>query len=133
MSDSHTGRVCSEETKEKIGMSNAKHTGRTPWNKGIKLGPQSDEQRLKKSMALKGKKKSEETRANMKLAQSKRSKDSYAKPGWTHSEETLAKIKESARNRPHLICPHCGKEGVVPHIKRYHFDNCKFILDSSST
>lgn len=127
------GKVCSEETKKKIGLANSKHTGRTPWNKGITVGPQTPEQRLKKSLALKGKKKSEETKNKMKSAHSLRSKDSYAQPGWKHSEEALEKIKEYARNRPRLICPHCGKEGAVPGMKRYHFDNCKVASASSNT
>ena len=133
MSKSQKGHSVSEETKKKIGLANSKHTGRTPWNKGITVGPQTSEQRLKKSLALKGKKKSEETKLNMKSAQSLRSKDSYAQPGWKHSEETLEKIKEYARNRPRLICPHCGKEGAIPGMKRYHFDNCKVASASSNT
>lgn len=24
-----------------------------------------------------------------------------------------------------VICPHCGKAGSGPNMKRYHFDNCK--------
>lgn len=27
--------------------------------------------------------------------------------------------------QPVLICPHCGKQGGVSNMKRYHFDNCK--------
>jgi hypothetical protein len=125
------GKVCSEETKKKIGLANSKYTGRTPWNKGITLGPQTTEQRLKKSLASTGKKKSPETRSNMKSAQSLRSKDSYAQPGWKHDEHALEKIREYARNRPRLTCPHCGKEGTVPGMKRYHFDNCKVASASS--
>jgi hypothetical protein len=131
MSKSQKGHMISEETKKKIGLANSKYTGRTPWNKGITLGPQTTEQRLKKSLALTGKKKSQETRSNMKSAQSLRSKDSYAQPGWKHDEHALEKIREYARNRPRLTCPHCGKEGTVPGMKRYHFDNCKVASASS--
>jgi hypothetical protein len=67
----------------------------------------------------------------MKSAQSLRSKDSYAQPGWKHDEQALEKIREYARNRPRLTCPHCGKEGTVPGMKRYHFDNCKVASASS--
>jgi hypothetical protein len=27
--------------------------------------------------------------------------------------------------KPRATCPHCGKEGGINGIKRYHFDNCK--------
>lgn len=127
------GKVCSEETKKKIGLANSKNTGRTPWNKGISAGPLSKEHKLKISSSLKGIKKSEETKINMKSAQSLRSKDSYAQPGWKHSEDAREKIKEYARNRPRLICPHCGKEGAIPGMKRYHFDNCKVASAFSKT
>lgn len=28
------------------------------------------------------------------------------------------------------ICPHCGKEGQTSAMKRWHFDNCKIVLDT---
>lgn len=40
------------------------------------------------------------------------------------SVETLQKNKK----RKHYICPHCGKDGYGPNMKRYHFNNCKIIL-----
>jgi hypothetical protein len=27
--------------------------------------------------------------------------------------------------RERIVCPHCGKEGIVSNMKRWHFDNCK--------
>ncbi len=122
------GRICSEETKRKISIANSKNTGRTPWNKGVsgyKVHSEETKQRL--SREKKGIPKSEETRANMKAAQALRSKDSYAQPGWKHDDATIEKFKEIARNRPRLTCPHCGLEGSVPGMKRYHFDNCKVL------
>lgn len=46
--------------------------------------------------------------------------------GWSHSEDTLAKIAASNRNRPMITCPHCTKV-VKDHggAKRWHFDKCK--------
>lgn len=46
--------------------------------------------------------------------------------GWSHSEDTLAKMSASNRNRPMITCPHCTKV-VKDHggAKRWHFDKCK--------
>lgn len=51
--------------------------------------------------------------------------------GRTLSEDTKRKIAISCRKRflgtkqRKVICPHCGKEGGVSNMTRYHFDNCK--------
>lgn len=62
----------------------------------------SDEAKLKISKANKGRKHSEETRKNMSQSRKGKKQD---------------KIK----------CPHCNKEGGNV-MKRYHFDNCKYLL-----
>ena len=43
------------------------------------------------------------------------------------SEETKQKMSESKRGipKPKLTCPHCGKTGGAPVMKRHHFNNCK--------
>jgi|TARA_R110002167_G_C12425661_1_gene629314 hypothetical protein len=43
--------------------------------------------------------------------------------GNKHTKETLAQMHRK------VACPHCGKEGNIPNMKRWHFDNCK--LNSS--
>jgi group I intron endonuclease len=40
-------------------------------------------------------------------------------------EERKKKQAETMRNKPKIICPHCGKIGSVSGMKRYHFDNCR--------
>lgn len=130
---SRKGYRHSDETKKKIGAANAKPSGRSPWNKGVSMGPRSEELKQRQREKLKGIPKSPEVRAKMKEAQAKRDKSSYAQPGWKHSNETVAKLKEIAKNRPRLTCPHCGKKGAVPGMKRYHFGNCKSASASSST
>ena len=50
--------------------------------------------------------------------------------GKKHSEESKRKVSLSKKGKlqPKLICPHCNKEGGAYAMKRYHFDNCKFII-----
>ena len=57
----------------------------------------------------------------------------YGKTGKDHpahgnklSEETKQKMSESAKKRPTIKCPHCGKEGKKPAMMSRHFNNCKF-------
>lgn len=42
-------------------------------------------------------------------------------------QQTSEMLKE--RNSVNYVCPHCGKEGKGPSMKRYHMDNCKFKKD----
>lgn len=42
----------------------------------------------------------------------------------TEFKENLSKIY-SGKPKPIIQCPHCKKEGGLPQMKRYHFDNCK--------
>lgn len=44
------------------------------------------------------------------------------------SEETICKMRESkiGKKRQIVMCPHCGKEGGVNVMPRFHFDKCKF-------
>lgn len=45
--------------------------------------------------------------------------------GKQHSEDTRAKMRAAHAARPPVTCPHCGKEGHVNTMKRWHFDNCR--------
>lgn len=115
-----------------------------PKGKGYKLGPQSEEHRRKLSEVRRGKKASATTKAKMSIAHS----------GRTHTEETLAKMRQSAAPRkgkprststiakikraqakarariPDLVCPHCDTSGRPFNIKRWHFENCRFITNN---
>lgn len=65
-----------------------------------------------------GKAKYEEWRLYLKS----RTGEAHPMFGRTHSEETKAKWR---RPKERTTCPHCGKEGGVGIMKRWHFDNCK--------
>lgn len=45
--------------------------------------------------------------------------------GKEHSEETRAKMRAAHASRPPVTCPHCGKEGHINTMKRWHFENCR--------
>ena len=55
--------------------------------------------------------------------------------GKKHTEETLTKMRGPKtdtsnmtfrkNNSTKITCPHCGKEGQLTNMKRWHFDNCK--------
>lgn len=44
---------------------------------------------------------------------------------YTHTEESIAKFKEAAKNRPLYECPHCKRMFHACNMKRYHGDKCK--------
>lgn len=99
-----TGRKYSEETKQKLSE--------------MKMGHfVSVETRKKIGDVHKGKVVSDETRNKMRLAQT----------GSHHTEETKQKISKAFSGiKWHLVvCPHCGKEGGVNIMHRWHFDNCR--------
>lgn len=45
--------------------------------------------------------------------------------GKNHTEESKKRMKDAARSRPVIICPHCGKQGTANIMKRWHFERCK--------
>lgn len=65
----------------------------------------------------------------------------YGKPesnpfyGKKHSNETIEKMRKpksntrnmtfNSNNSTQVECPHCGKEGQLTNMKRWHFTNCK--------
>lgn len=112
------GKQHTQEAKEKIGIATA---SRIPWNKGKSIGPMPDIERMKRSVSLKGRAKSEEYKQN----HSNIMKEYYAlnpnEGGWP-----------KGKPKPTITCPHCGKEGSPNNMKRWHFDNCKINAARSS-
>ena len=84
-------------------------TGRTNCRKGVKTGPQTQEHRLKNSLANKGK----------RLGVSPGNK---GKPQPEHIKDKKRKPK------PLATCPHCGKTGGISAMTRWHFDRCLLVI-----
>ena len=105
-------------------------------------GPDSEETRLKKSLALKDVPRTEEAKQNMRgprgpmSEEGKRIRSISGKGnqlGIPKSSEQRVKISSSLKGRKRggqlkVICPHCSKEGGVGLMKRYHFQNCSKII-----
>jgi hypothetical protein len=74
--------------------------------------------------AQKGRPKTAETCAKLKIARTGKPGHNKGKP---HSAEWSAKISASLKGKPKpkTQCPHCGKWGGSSNMTRYHFDNCK--------
>lgn len=79
---------------------------------------------------------SPETRKKRADAQKGEKNHNYGKPAYNRGKspslETRKKQAEANKGqgkgipKPIVICPHCGKEGGAPQLKRWHFDNCKY-------
>jgi hypothetical protein len=97
-----------------------------PGRKGI---PQTEQAKKNMSAGRLGIKYSEEGRK--KLSESRKRQHAAGErvmpsfEGKTHTEETKSKQSEKAKNRPIVVCPHCGVSGQENTMKRWHFDKCR--------
>jgi hypothetical protein len=100
----NTGRKYSEETKQKIRATKANYVI-------------TEETRKKMSLAQKGRIVSEETKQKLKRTNT----------GKKHHISSIEKMKVSRSEVVYksVVCPHCGKEGAINNMPRYHFDKCK--------
>lgn len=108
------GRKLPEEVKEKIRKTN---TGKI----------QSDLTKQKRSQSRYGFRNTEETKHKM---------SDSAKARWSEvydDSSRIQKIKDARKNQIiktiQVTCPHCGKVGGNRIMPRYHFNNCKEILN----
>ena len=83
------------------------------WNKGLKLGPQSEESKRKKSEILKERYKNQPHH-------------SLGVEPWNKGKKGSQIAWNKGKEMPKLECPHCGKFADIANAKRWHFDNCKF-------
>lgn len=106
--DGQAGRICLDETRNKIGKAN---TGKPSSMKG-KKNPGL-------SASLKGKPKSLEHVKKLSVA-----KKGKPQP---HVSANLKGRPSGRKGIPQekITCPHCGKVGGYSPMKQWHFDNCK--------
>lgn len=102
-------------------------------SKGFKKGPQSEEHRSKLSISHIGKKLGPQSPERKELT-SKANKGRKLGPSWNSGIKVGPQSKElierriaplKGRKRATIICEHCGKEGEIGNMKRWHGSNCK--------
>lgn len=100
----------------KIKIQNVKNmTGNEPWNKGLKLGPQSDELKKRKSKTL-------------KEFWKDKSGNRKGIPPWNSGKTGVQIAWNKGIKMPTVTCPHCNKIGDKSNMKRWHFNNCKSLI-----
>jgi hypothetical protein len=87
---------------------------------GKRQPPKSAEAKAKHRAAITGKSRgtpSIETKAKI----------SASNKGKTRSDKSKAKMSASqkGKSKSTVSCPYCNKEGGIPQMKQWHFDNCK--------
>ena len=143
MSDLNRGVTFSDERKRKLSLA---HIGQKAWNKGmtfekVKTGKQKEYDKnpvlcciCNTPISFRYRKRfkhcSRECMFNNKSISrpglTKANSTSFKK-GNVLSDETRVNISKALKGfkRPLGTCPHCGKEGALSLLKRWHFDNCK--------
>lgn len=82
------------------------------WNKGLKIGPHSDESNLRRSVAIK--KRLEEF-----------GPPNLGKEPWNKGKKGLQPAWNEGLKMEKIQCPHCGKLASIGNLKRWHLDKCK--------
>lgn len=112
--DGTFGLIVSEETKRKL----------SAIHKGKKLSPEHIEILREKGKKLVGDK---NPMFGKKHTQENKDKISKSSKGISKpmTDEHKKNLKCHTNNSTKVSCPHCGKEGQLTNMKRWHFDNCK--------
>lgn len=129
------GKKHSRETIEKLRSARIKQVER----QGDTM---TKEARQKLSIAAKGRCLSDNHRQKLSESNKKtwanlelRQKASELQKGKIIPDETRKKLSEACRKaaskdpKPQVTCPYCGKQGGSPSMKRWHFDNCKTLVN----
>jgi ribosomal protein L37AE/L43A len=118
------GHIPTNETRQKISNVLKEHWKHNP------KAPMTEEAKQKISRSLTGrpgtwvgKRHSEESLEKMKASHGRG--ENNKRYGQKNSIDTINKMRESAKNRERVECPHCKKYGEKNAMMRWHFDNCK--------
>ena len=122
-SSQRTGRVVSKETKEKISKGNKGKKLSDAHKESLK-GPLTTAHKKNIRIARLGKKDSEETKQR-KSSSLKGRKITWDLKATTPEANQRRSQSLTGKQKPVIICPHCGKSGGAPQMKQWHFDNCK--------
>lgn len=76
-------------------------------------------------MSTKGIPKSEEHKQNISKSRKGLSLSEYHKNSMRKPKNKTDNMSFHNNNKIIIECPHCGKSGQLPNMKRWHFDNCK--------
>lgn len=98
--------------KGKEPWNKGKKKSQVAWNKGLKLGPQSEEAKKKKSESLRERFKNQDHH-------------SKGKEPWNKGKKGTQVAWNKGKEMDKIECPHCGKLSDIGNAKRWHFDNCK--------
>jgi len=110
-----SGLVILEETRRKLSFAN---TGKTA----------SEETKQKMSRSQTGRVHSEETKRKMSRSQTGGKSEEHIQNMCGHKSEDHKQKMRVPKSK--ITCPHCGKLGGSNAIKRWHFDNCKNLIDA---
>lgn len=116
MSKANSNRIVSEETRKKLRDTN--------W---AKTNPEKQKQHAIKAGKMRW---SDDIHPNH-LAESKIKISNSLKLFNENRKKLGLKNLNSGLIRAKVKCPHCQKEGAMNTMSRFHFDNCKFMVNES--
>jgi hypothetical protein len=108
----------SEITKKRIGDKNKNPSPETLLKQSSWV--RSDELKKKISVA--------QSAAQLRMSEEEKLERSRLRSKECLAIETRKRMSDSAKARPPLTCPHCGKIGKAPGIRRHHFEYCKSLI-----
>lgn len=90
----------------------------------VKMYPGNNKLVFAAHMLTVGSNRSKERTANRRYEWLKK-KASEAHRNREFTEETRQRMSKAKKQQERVVCPHCGKSGIIGNMTRWHFDNCK--------